>query len=88
MPAGRLPYQGIIHVAGIGATWCASEYSIRESVKNALQLAGGRFRSIAFPLIGAGTGGFSLDRCEQIMREQMAATPFDGEIIIVRFKKS
>lgn len=85
--AGRLPYKGIIHVAGIGATWRASEYSVRESVKNALQLAGGQFRSIAFPLIGAGTGSFSPQRCEQIMREQMGATPFDGEIVIVRFKK-
>jgi O-acetyl-ADP-ribose deacetylase (regulator of RNase III) len=86
--AGRLPYRGIIHVAGIGATWRASEYSIRESVKNALQLAHRQFRSIAFPLIGAGTGSFSPDRCEQIMRAQMQATPFEGDILIVRFKKS
>jgi len=49
-----------------------------------LQLANGQFRSIAFPLIGAGTGSFSPQRCEQIVREQMDATPFDGEIVIVR----
>jgi O-acetyl-ADP-ribose deacetylase (regulator of RNase III) len=85
--AGKLPYKGIIHVAGIGATWRASEYSVRQSVKNTLQLANGKFRSIAFPLIGAGTGSFSPERCEQIMREQMIATPFEGKIVIVRFKK-
>lgn len=37
--AGRLPYRGIIHVAGIGLLWRASEGSIRKSVLNALELA-------------------------------------------------
>jgi O-acetyl-ADP-ribose deacetylase (regulator of RNase III) len=86
--AGRLPYRGIIHVAGIDWTWCASEKSIRASVKNALQLANGKFHSIAFPLIGASTGGFSPTKCEEIMKSQMSETPFEGEIVIVRFKKS
>jgi len=31
--AGRLPFQGIIHVAGINMLWRASEQSIRRSVK-------------------------------------------------------
>src|ERR1700758_190250 len=52
--AGRLPFKAIIHVAGINLLWRASERSIRDSVRNAIQLAQGRgFRSIAFPLIGA-----------------------------------
>jgi hypothetical protein len=59
--AGRLPFRGIIHVAGIGLTWHASERSIRLSVRNALALATREgFRSLAFPLIGAGTGGQSV----------------------------
>lgn len=33
------PVKGIIHVAGINAFWIATEYSIRQSTKNALQLA-------------------------------------------------
>src|SRR5271156_4392718 len=37
--AGKLPYKGIIHVAGINMLWRGSEYSIRESTKNALQVA-------------------------------------------------
>ena len=85
--AGKLPYKGIIHVAGIGHTWRASEFSIRESVKNALHLATGRFSSIAFPLIGAGTGGFYPAKTEEIMKEEMDIMPFDGEITIVRFRK-
>jgi len=86
--SGRLPYLGIIHVAGIGYTWRASEYSIRESVKNALRLAAGRFHSIAFPLIGAGTGSFSHARSEKIMIAQIEEASFDGNIIIVKFKKT
>ena len=37
--AGKLPYKGIIHVAGINMLWRASERSIRDSVKNAVLLA-------------------------------------------------
>ena len=31
--AGRLPFRGIIHVAGINLLWRASEYSIRQSAR-------------------------------------------------------
>ena len=45
--AGRLPFRGIIHVAGIGLLWTSSETSIRASVRNALALAREHeFRSI------------------------------------------
>ena len=55
--AGRLPFEGIIHVAGISLLWRSSERSIRGSVRSAIGLAREEgFRSIAFPLIGAGTG--------------------------------
>ena len=58
--AGQLPFKGIIHVAGINMLWRASERSIRVSVGNALTIATEKgFRSIAFPLIGAGSGGFN-----------------------------
>jgi O-acetyl-ADP-ribose deacetylase (regulator of RNase III) len=40
--AGRLPYKAIIHVAGIGLLWTASERSVRASVRNALRLAAER----------------------------------------------
>src|SRR3569832_2197676 len=36
--AGKLPFKGIIHVAGINMLWMASERSIRDSVKNAVRL--------------------------------------------------
>lgn len=84
--AGRLPYRGIIHVAGIGLFWTASEKSIRLSTHNALALAEGRFNSIAFPLIGAGTGGRKAGLVEQMMLEEMEASTFPGPIILVRFR--
>src|SRR5438034_7897715 len=69
--AGRLPFRAIIHVAGISMLWRSSEQAIRDSVRNALAIAGGRgYRSIAFPLIGAGTGGFSPERALDIMQDE------------------
>ena len=52
--AGRLPYQAIIHVAGINMLWRASEQSIRDSVANALTRVrerGFRYSSIGRPTV-------------------------------------
>ena len=85
--AGRLPFKAIIHVAGISMFWRSSERSIRDSVKNALNLAQKRrYGSIAMPLIGAGTGGFNEDVTMAMMQDEAAKSSFDGEIVIVRFK--
>jgi O-acetyl-ADP-ribose deacetylase len=66
--AGRLPYRGIIHVAGINLLWRASERSIRDSAKSAVRLADEHgFRSLAFPLIGAGSGGFNQEKAQAIL---------------------
>jgi O-acetyl-ADP-ribose deacetylase len=85
--AGRLPHKAIIHVAGIGLLWIASEESVRASVRNALALAAQKgFRSIAFPLIGAGVGGGGEERVLAWMQEEMARASFAGEVRIVRFR--
>ena len=85
--AGKLPYKAIIHVAGINLLWRSSEWSIRESVRNALQLAKQQnFRSIAFPLIGAGSGGGRTERVEAWMLDELKQLEFDGLVIVVRFK--
>jgi len=55
--AGELRYKGIIHVAGINMLWMSTAYSISESVRSAMTLAEKHsFKSIAFPLIGSGSG--------------------------------
>jgi O-acetyl-ADP-ribose deacetylase (regulator of RNase III) len=86
--AGKLPFKAIIHVAGISMWWRSSERSIRDSVRNALALASERgFQSIAFPLIGAGTGGGSADKVQSTMEDELGNCDFDGMVHIVRFRR-
>ena len=84
--AGRLPFKAIIHVAGISMFWISSEQSIRDSVKNAMAIAETRsYRSIAFPLIGAGTGGGKAKKVIAMMQDELTRIEFEGEVRIVRY---
>lgn len=86
--AGRLPYKGIIHVAGINMLWRASEHSIRNSVKNAVMVAAKNdFRSIAFPLIGAGSGSFNQEQAKGIMLDELSELNSEVNVLVVEFKK-
>ncbi len=83
---GRLAVQAIIHVAGIGHSWRSSERSVRDSVSSALDEAKAReFRSVAIPLIGAGTGGGSEDDIQRIIEEECDRSDYSGERVIVRY---
>jgi O-acetyl-ADP-ribose deacetylase (regulator of RNase III) len=85
--AGKLPFKAIIHVAGISLLWRSSEWSVRESVRNAMALAKERgYRSIAFPLIGAGSGGGKADRVREWMLDELQRIEFDGAVVVVRYK--
>ncbi len=85
--AGKLPFKAIIHVAGINLLWRSSEWSVRESVRNAMKLAASRgYRSMAFPLIGAGSGGGNAETVWNWMREELQSIPFDGVVVVVRYK--
>lgn len=85
--AGTLPFRGIIHVAGINMLWRASEKSIRDSVGNALAIATEHgFQSIAFPLIGAGSGGFSPQRAHALMLEELEQRKPPLAVTLVLFK--
>ena len=87
--AGRLPFKAIIHVAGISMFWVSSERSIRGSVRNAMALLKARgYRSIAFPLVGAGTGGGKEQQIVAIMMDELAKIEFDGGVRIVRYRHS
>lgn len=84
--AGRLPFRGIIHVAGINMLWRSSEDSVRRSVRSALALAAEHgFASIALPLVGAGSGGGSPQKIEAFILDELSRTPFAGEVRVVRF---
>lgn len=85
--AGRLPYKAIIHVTGINMLWRASQRSIQDSVRNALARARELgLRSLAFPLIGAGSGGFNEERALELMRQVLDAEAGDLEVRVVRFR--
>ncbi len=87
--AGRLPYKAIIHVAGIDMLWRASEFSIRASVRNAMALVRRRaYESVAFPVIGAGSGGFDAERAASLMRQSFAACEARARVVLVTYAPS
>jgi O-acetyl-ADP-ribose deacetylase len=84
---GTLPFKAIIHVAGINMLWRASEASIRDSVRHALERAREHgLRSLAFPLIGAGSGSFNEDRALALMLQALGDAP-DFDVRVVRFRR-
>ncbi len=85
--AGRLPFKAIIHVAGINLRWRASAASITGSVRSAMAIATSeRDATIAFPVIGAGSGGFDEASALALMRETFAAIDSSCSARIVRFR--
>ena len=85
--AGDLPHRGIIHVAGINLWWRASERSIRGSVRSAMAIVEQhRWASVAFPIIGAGSGGFGEDAALGIMRDALAGIETEALVRVVRFR--
>lgn len=86
--AGKLPFLGIIHVVGINGFWRASEYSIRHSVRNAVTLAEKEnFKSIAFPIIGSGSGNFSESKALELMLDELSHHNTNLKITIVRYNR-
>ncbi len=86
--AGRLPFKGVIHVAGIDGLWRASETSIRGSVQSALQVCREQgFASVAFPVIGAGAGGFNQKSALDVMSDEFSKLQFQTRVVVVRFDK-
>jgi O-acetyl-ADP-ribose deacetylase (regulator of RNase III) len=84
--AGRLSYRGIIHVAGLSALWRSSERIVRRCVRSALAVATHRgFTSVAFPLIGAGTGGLDRDVVREAMLDEISRSSFNGRVVVVLF---
>jgi len=68
--AGALAAGAVIHAAGMPPGGQASEASVRASVRASLELAAREgFRTIAFPAIGAGIGGLSMQRCAEVSLE-------------------
>ena len=86
--AGRLPFKAIIHVAGLNWWWTANRTSVELSVRNAMRIfRESGFSSIAFPLIGAGTGGLSPQQVEGLMLQELRGQSGEGQVLLVRYRK-
>lgn len=84
--AGRLPHRALIHVAGINLLWRATPASIQDSVRNAVRLAETLgLRSLAFPLIGSGSGGFDPDEAQRLMLAVLEELESSLEVVVVRY---
>ncbi len=85
--AGRLPFKGIIHVAGINMLWQASERSIRASVRSAMRIVDEHgFESVAFPVIGAGSGRFNTEKALELMLDEFSQIESKSVATIVRYR--
>jgi O-acetyl-ADP-ribose deacetylase (regulator of RNase III) len=86
--AGDLAARHVIHAAGMQPGGQANEQSVRACVRNSLRLAAEHgCESIAIPAIGAGIGGFSLQRCAEVsLEEARAFTAEEGDSLLeIRF---
>jgi O-acetyl-ADP-ribose deacetylase (regulator of RNase III) len=66
--AGRLKARHVIHAAVMGQDLRTDAAKIRQATQNSLRRADElALKSIAFPALGTGVGGFSLEECARIM---------------------
>ncbi|MFI5317125.1 MAG: macro domain-containing protein [Myxococcota bacterium] len=65
---GELPARFVIHAAAMELGGRVTETSLREATRASFRLAReAGLRSIAFPAVGTGVGGFPLQRCAEVM---------------------
>jgi O-acetyl-ADP-ribose deacetylase (regulator of RNase III) len=76
---GALAARWVIHAAAMGDTPPTSE-SIRSSARQALRLARDRrMKSVAFPVLGSGIGGFPFEEAARLMVAEMRAHGAESE---------
>jgi O-acetyl-ADP-ribose deacetylase len=69
---GALPAKFVIHAASMSLGSRTTEENLRAATRNSLLRASERgLKSIAFPAIGTGVAGFPLDRCAQVMLQEV-----------------
>ncbi|MBW2273208.1 MAG: macro domain-containing protein [Deltaproteobacteria bacterium] len=69
--AGALPARYVVHAAGMPPGGQASEESVRASLRRGFELAAELgCRTLACPAVGAGIGGFSVQRCAEVSLEE------------------
>ena len=72
--AGRLRARHVIHAASMRLGESTSEANLRAATRNSLTRANeNALKTIAFPAIGTGIAGFPIERCAQVMLEEVRA---------------
>ncbi len=72
--AGELDARYVIHAAAMEPGGAPGEESIRSAVRRSLEIARERgLQSVAFPAVGTGVGGFSMQRCAELMLDEVEA---------------
>ena len=72
--AGRLKARYVIHAAVMGQDLRTDADKVRRATQATLRRADElRLKSIAFPALGTGVGGFPLDECARIMLDAVEA---------------
>ncbi|MFQ5457814.1 MAG: macro domain-containing protein [Myxococcota bacterium] len=85
---GDLPHAHVIHAAVMDWGGAATESAIRDGTRSALRVAAENgVRSIAFPALGTGVGGFALRACAEIMlaEAQRFLEPASGSVERILF---
>jgi len=68
--------------------WFATKYSVSKSVKNAMNIVNDNsYESVAFPLIGSGSGNRGKEWSLKIMLEAFKHIESNAKVIIVKYKK-
>ncbi|MBA7477173.1 hypothetical protein ES707_12571 [subsurface metagenome] len=74
--AGRLKARYIIHATVMGPDLVTDAEKIRRATRNSLERADElAIKSLAFPALGTGVGGFPLDECARIMIAEVLKYP-------------
>jgi Predicted phosphatase homologous to the C-terminal domain of histone macroH2A1 len=85
--AGKLPFKQIIHVASIDLFWNSSSSAVQTSTINALKLAEQLgLNSLAFPILGAGSGRLSPQAAEEMMLQTFADMDSSLAVKLVRYR--
>jgi O-acetyl-ADP-ribose deacetylase (regulator of RNase III) len=72
--AGQLRARHVIHAASMRLGESTSEMNLRAATRNSLKRANeNSLKTIAFPAIGTGIAGFPIERCAQVMLEEIRA---------------
>lgn len=70
--AGRLKSRYVIHAAVMGMDFATNEKYIRDATENSLTLAEKlKIMSISFPALGTGVGEFPIQKCAEIMFDEV-----------------